>query len=442
MRRLLRFLPGFTLLFGMVSNAHACSCVGPGPVCSIQMGSSIIFRGTVVESTLIPNIRTVKRPDGTEMQLVGNGTFKVRLSVAETFSGEPKAEQIIYTSQQGSACGFPFQVGREYVVFTYVSEAQLWTSRCSRTALLEPGAENAAVTWMRAYKTAPHGSEISGSLRLPLDSNITAVPATIQLSGPDSRTVMADGEGRYVFRNLKAGEYSVAALVPDGFATSKPTKITVADKGCAEMNWPVTNEGRIRGNVVDADGRPVADMRMELQYASGARMNSSHIATTDLNGSYEFEHLSPGDYLVAARNPGYLTEDGASTIYYPHSPRPEARTIALGPAATVDRVDFVFARLRSTPSVRVNVVLPDGSPAPAGLYLYAFPNGSSGDEPTRTGLTDASGSAVLPLSLGREYAISVALDREHPGCGGTTLTFSDDKKASTVVINHPEACAR
>ena len=110
MRRLSRFLPGFTLLFGMVSNAHACSCGGPGPVCSIQMASSIIFRGTVVESTLIPNIKTVKRPDGTEMQVVGNGTFKVRLSVAETFSGEPKAEQIIYTSQQGSACGFPFQV--------------------------------------------------------------------------------------------------------------------------------------------------------------------------------------------------------------------------------------------------------------------------------------------------------------------------------------------
>jgi hypothetical protein len=442
MRRLPRFLSGFTFLFAMVSGAHACSCAGPGPVCSIQMGSSIIFRGTVVESTLIPNIKTVKRPDGTEMQLVGNGTFKVRLSVAETFSGEPKAEQIVYTSQQGSACGFPFQVGREYVVFTYQSEAQLWTSHCSRTALLEPGVENAAVSWMRAYKTAPHGSEISGSLRLPLDIHITAVPARIQLSGPDSRTVTADGEGRYVFGNLKAGEYSVAALVPDGFATNKPRKITVADKGCAEVDWPVTYEGRIRGNVVDADGRPVADMHMELQYAGGARMNPSHIATTDLNGSYEFEHLSPGDYLVAARNPGYLTQDGDSAIYYPHSQRPEARTIALGPAATVDRIDFRLARLRLTPSIRVNVVLPDGSPASAGLYLYAFPNGSRGDEPTRTGLTDASGSAVLPLSLGREYAISVALDREHPGCGGTTLTFSEDKKAGTVVINHPEACAR
>jgi hypothetical protein len=250
-----------------------------------------------VESTLIPNIKTVKRPDGTEMQLVGNRTFRVRLSVVETFSGEPKAEQIVYTAQQSSACGFPFQVGREYVVFTYVNETQLLTSRCSQTALLEPGVENATVTWMRAYKTAPHGSEISGSLRLPLDSGVIAVPATIRLSGPENRTATADAEGKYVLRNLKAGEYSIAVQVPDGFASRPP---------------------------------------------SGARMNSGHMATTNLSGSYEFEHLSPGEYLVAARDPGFLTEDNAPTIYYPHSQRSEARTVVLGPAATVDRIDFVL----------------------------------------------------------------------------------------------------
>jgi len=438
----LRFLLGFASLFWVVSNAYACSCGGPGAVCSIQMGSSTIFRGTVVESTLTPNITTVQGPDGKDMRVTGNGTYTVRLSVAETFSGEPKTEQIVYTSQQGSACGFPFQLGREYLVFTYEKETQLWTSRCSRTSLLEPGVENAAITWMRAYKTAPHGSEISGFLRLPQDSSVKTVPASIHLSGPESRIVPTDAEGRYVVRNLRAGEYSIEALVPDGFATRKPTKITVADKGCAEVDWPVTYEGRIRGKVVDVDGKPVADLSMQLEYANGTRMNSGQIVSTDLNGSYEFEHLSPGTYLVAVRNPGFLVEEGASTIYYPHSQRPEAGTILLGPAATVDRVDFVLARLRSTPSVKVNVVLPDGSPAPAGLYLYAFPNGTRGNEPTRTGMTDTSGTAVLPLSLGRQYAISVALDRQHVGCGFATLTFSEEKKFGAVPINHPETCAK
>ena len=396
----------------------------------------------MLESTLIPNIQTVKRPDGTEMRLVGNGTFKVRISVAETFSGDPKPEQIVYTAQQGSACGFPFEVGREYVVFTYANETQLWTSHCSRTALLEPGVENAAITWMRNYKTAPHGAEISGSLLLPRDTDIAPVPATIQLLGPESRTVQTNTEGKYFVPNLRAGEYSIQAQLPDGFATRSPLQVTVADKSCAEVNWPVAFEGRIRGTVLDAEGTPVADLRMDLEYASGGRSNLGQTVTTDLKGSYHFEHLSPGDYLVAARDPAYLTEETASTIYYPHSQRPEAGIVPVGPSATVDRVDFVLARLRPTPSVSVNVLLQDGSPAGAGLYLNAFPNGTSGREPTRTGMTDTSGTAVLPLSLGREYGISVALDREHPNCGFAALTFSNSKKVGTVVIDHPETCAK
>jgi hypothetical protein len=442
MRGSLRFLLGFASLVSLVNTAYACSCFGPQPVCSIKMGSSTIFRGTVVESTLIPNIQAVKRADGTEVHLLGNGTYKVRLSVAETFSGEPESEQIVYTAQQGSMCGFPFQVGREYVVFTYANQTQLWTGRCSMTALLEPGVQNPAVAWMRAYKTAPHGSEISGSVRLPQDTGALAVAATIQLTGPENRSVTTDSAGKYMVRNLKPGDYSIAAQVPDGFATQPPAKVTVGDKGCAQMDWPVTYEGRIKGKVIDVDGKPVADLRMELEYASGARMDSDRMATTDLDGSFKFEHLSPGDYLVAAQHAGFLVEENASSIYYPHSQRPEALTIPLGPAATVDRVDFVLARLRPTPSVTVNVVLPDGSPAPDGLHLYAFTNGTSGNEPTRSGITDASGTAVLPLSLGREYAIFVARDRQHPGCGQATLSFAEDNKVGKVVIIKPENCAK
>ena len=441
MRGLLRLLLGVALLLLPASNAHACNCSRPGRVCSIAMGSSTIFRGTVVEITAIPDIRTVKLPDGTETQFHGGGTFKVRLSVAETFSGSPRAEQIVYTAQQSSSCGFRFEVGREYVVLAYQKEAQLWTTKCSRTALLEPGVANPDLAWMRSYKTAPHGSEIYGLVQLQ-DESAKGIPATIQLSGTENRTVTADAEGKYSIRNLTPGEYLVTALVPDGLATTAPTKITVADKGCAEVYWPVTYEGRIQGNVVDVEGKPVADLQMELEISDENRMQFQQTATTDLKGSYAFEHLSPGSYFVSARNADFLTGEETPIIYYPHSPRQEARSVLLGPAATLERVDFVLARLRFIPPVRVNVVLPDGSPVPAGFYLSAFPNGTSGNEPARSGLTDNSGTALLPLSLGREYAISVALDAQHPSCGFATLTFSKAKMAGTVVIEHPEVCPK
>jgi hypothetical protein len=406
------------------------------------MGTSTIFRGTVIESALVPNVQTVKQPNGTEAQVYGNGTFKVRLAVAETFSGEPKAEQIVYTSQQGSACGFPFQVGREYVVFTYLNNSQLWTSHCSRTTLLEPGVENASITWMRAYKSAPHGSEISGSLLLPRDSTVNTVSAVIQLSGPDARSMSTERDGRYSFRSLRPGEYVVAATLPDGFASRPPAKITVADKSCEEVDWPVTIEGNIAGNVVDADGKPVSDLPLELMHTGPEKTFPVQTTSTDLSGNYRFEHLSPGDYLVAARNPGSLTEDGASTIYFHHPPETTPRAISLGLAANVDEIDFVLARLRPTPSIRVNVVFQDGSPAPAGLYLWAFPNGVQHGMPTRTGVTDSAGMAVMPLKYGQEYAISVALDSHHQSCGNSTITLTEDTKAATIAITRPDLCTR
>ena len=407
------------------------------------MGSSTIFRGTVVESTLTPDIRTIKRPDGTEMQVRGNGTFAVRFAVAETFSGPAKAEQVVYTNEQSSACGYPFQVGREYVVFTFENEGKLWTGRCSRTALLQPGVENVDVTWMRAYATAPHGSEIFGTLGMPRDSSIHMVPATIQLSGPESRTIATDADGKYDIRNLEPGEYTLAAQLPPGFATRAPAQISVRDKGCAEVDLPVSIEGRIRGRVVDADGRPVADLTMHLELRDRPSTQSFGYVVTDLEGAYAFEHLPPGDYVVAVRNATYLTEEtGPSTIYYPHVQRSDAQVISLAQAATVDRIDFVLARLRPTPSIRVNFVMPDNSPAHAGLYVSAFPNGSRGNEPSRTGVTDNSGMAVLPLSLGREYAISVAHDRQHTPCGFARLTFSQENQVGTVVLQHPERCSK
>ena len=55
-----------------------------------------------------------------------------------------------------------------------------------------------------------------------------------------------------------------------------------------------------------------------LSYLEQERKNRVPTRNVRLSAIHAFFHF------VAARNPGYLTQDGASTIYYPHSPRPEA----------------------------------------------------------------------------------------------------------------------
>ena len=441
----LRILIGLLCLFILSSGvSHACSCLFPGPVCSIQIGTSTIFRGTVLEIKLLPNIQTIKGADGTTQQLIGNGRFRVRFSVAETFSGQPQIEQVVYTNQQSSACGFAFQEGREYVVFSYANDGDLWTSHCTRTTLLEPGVDNEEIRWMRLRATAPSGSEILGTVLLPKDSQQRTVSATVHLSGPSERSVQTDPSGHYIATGLPAGEYNVSAAVPAGFAVSaRSSKVTVEEKGCAEIDWLVTYEGQISGHVHDVDGRPVADLRMTLE-PKGIQppgYERKVFATTELDGTYRFDHLSPGQYVLYTQDAFALTGD--TPVYYPHAATvDEAKTIDLGASTSVGGFDFTLGKLKPTMSVRVSILNPDGSPAKAGLMLFAFPNGSHGDEPTRTAMSDASGIATLPLQSGREYAISIALDSNHQNCGFVTKTFSETMADTIISITSPEKCER
>jgi hypothetical protein len=69
---------------------------GPGPVCSIELGASVIFRGTVVERTLIrPPAVPFVRPDGSTGYGLSGGKYRVRFAVQETISGTPGQEAVV-----------------------------------------------------------------------------------------------------------------------------------------------------------------------------------------------------------------------------------------------------------------------------------------------------------------------------------------------------------
>ena len=123
---------------------RACSCSPQGPVSSIKIGDSVIFRGIATEVTY-------SRDAGVSQ------AYRVHFVVKEVFSGNPKPEEIVYTSHP-MACGFDFKPGSEYVVFTYrnTNDNTLGTSLCSRTAKLSAGIDNESVTWMRAHKNTLH----------------------------------------------------------------------------------------------------------------------------------------------------------------------------------------------------------------------------------------------------------------------------------------------
>jgi hypothetical protein len=70
------------------------------------------------------------------------------------------------------------------------------------------------------------------------------------------------------------------------------------------VDAPSSLPGSVEGSVVDADDRPIAHAYVKLQPAHGDAMVSS----TDEDGGFRFEGVSPGTFTVTASTPGLGTE--------------------------------------------------------------------------------------------------------------------------------------
>ena len=145
-------------------------------------------------------------------------------------------------------------------------------------------------------------------------------------------TTFTDAAGRYRFANLAAGEYTLREEQPAGWIqgsqggprgdASSPDAISGFGLGWGEsltdFNFCELEPAAIVGQVfVDGNGDclraddepPLEGVTIELRDAAGSRVAET---TTDANGAYRFEGLTPGYYEIVEHQPaGYL--DGGET---------------------------------------------------------------------------------------------------------------------------------
>jgi hypothetical protein len=213
------------LQFLLPAILQACSCVVPAPVCQMFTEYPVIFRGTVVS------------------QAVADMNVRVDFAVAETFRGQRVQLRSINTHQQSSACGFPFKDGLEYLVFASSDkDGNLVVSTCSGTHQVDRSGQDAnitgqdaGITWMRQYPTASPTATIFGGLsRLEDFANPRL---DIRIRGPENRDLTTGPDGRYSAAGLPPGTYTVSASVPAGFGTGNSRTVTIAEKGCQQIDW-------------------------------------------------------------------------------------------------------------------------------------------------------------------------------------------------------------
>jgi protocatechuate 3,4-dioxygenase beta subunit len=172
-------------------------------------------------------------------------------------------------------------------------------------------------------RTEPSGTGSIGGMVLtdddpqrPLRRTVVTIVEAASLIQP--RVVTSDEDGRYVFRDLPSGRYSVSATrqpflrgaygatrVARPGSAPAGTVIVLGDKQqVADANITMVQGSAVTGRIRDANGEPAAAMRVSAYYirrvtAPGERpFVVQATATTDERGEYRLFGLPPGDYML------------------------------------------------------------------------------------------------------------------------------------------------
>jgi hypothetical protein len=114
------------LLWGLSRQAYACSCIPPVPPAEALAQAGAVFSGEVLEVA----------QDGMHL--------RVRLQVGTVWKGAGERVVFVTTPASTASCGFPFEQGQEYQVYTTADAESngLQTNLCTRTKLVSEAAED------------------------------------------------------------------------------------------------------------------------------------------------------------------------------------------------------------------------------------------------------------------------------------------------------------
>jgi protocatechuate 3,4-dioxygenase beta subunit len=219
--------------------------------------------------------------------------------------------------------------------------------------------------------------------------------AQVRISGPDigSKAALSDAQGRYEFRDLPAGRFTLSAskagYVNIQYGQNRPYEsgrpIELAEKQVldkADISMP--RGSVISGRIVDEFGEPVADAMvtaMRQTWMSGRRrfVPSGRPGQTNDLGQFRMYGLAPGDYYVSAtlRNAEVMMFDimgaqggptgsqpssGYAPTYFPGTASPtEAQRVTVVAGQEAQQTDFALLPVRLS-RVSGMVMTSDGKP--------------------------------------------------------------------------------
>jgi hypothetical protein len=372
-------VPFLILLLSPLS-AYGCSCMVPGPPCSAFGGSAAVFVGTVTgvtDKARLERDGARKRED--EIMWT---PLAFKFAVAQSFLGVEGTEIEISTGRGGGDCGYNFRRGESYLVYAYrnAETGLLSTGICTRTKPASDATED--LEFLRTLGSRAPGVVISGTVVLersqereetkPTRIGVAAARVVIVGEGT-TKEVVTDAKGAYAFSGLSAGRYKVKLLLPDELTVWSPERdIALSDRGCATVDYFVSDNGRVRGKVTDAEGKPAARIQVTLVRADDPELKGEltgyeKYERTDDQGNYAFKAVQPGRYLLAvnlSRYPqlGDPTRAFPRTFYPGVAEASKAEVISVGVGEELADRDLVLPVPREQRSLEIKIIWDDGQP--------------------------------------------------------------------------------
>jgi len=253
------------------------------------------------------------------------------------------------------------------------------------------------------------------------------------------RMETTDGEGRFSFRSLPQGRYSITVR-RDGYLFRRSLSGTL-DSGevvvgpgpsLTTVAFSLMQGGVISGRILDSAGRPTAGAQVtaaRVFYQDGRPvLGPARSITADDRGDYRLFWLEPGEYLVLAEK---SLPTGRARGYFPGGDDARAAmTVNVGEGTESSRTDFSLGQIPASVTVSgaVTSVVPGFETRLAVQSKDSLP-----PPPTPADVRAIQAGAalqfyLLPMDAGRSF--------EGPALFQNTITNSEDRAAGKFELRN------